>query len=179
MNVLHNLGLRLPLKPLPLLRRRIPLLDIKVARVGILPTARLRTVVLNPIPYPSLLGLLKSNLLQHKLKLINVLIALTLKMPLILTSKLDAILLTSLITTVLVRRLSRTAVYTKEHRTKWAGTRSNIHLAPITIPHLANLQTTTLVHTHVIPTNHATLKIINKGPYRKIVYHQSGCKNVG
>jgi hypothetical protein len=58
MNVLHNLGPRLPLNPLLLLKRKIPLLGIKAARVGILPTARLRTVVLNPTPYPSLLGLL-------------------------------------------------------------------------------------------------------------------------
>jgi hypothetical protein len=136
-NVLHNLGLRLPLNPLLLLRRRKPLLGIKVARVGILPTARLRTVVLNPTPYPSLLGLLKSNLLRHHLKLINALIVPIPKIHPILTSKLDAspnLLLMSPITTGLVRRLSCTAVWVKEHRTSRAGTQSNLHLAPITIP---------------------------------------------
>jgi hypothetical protein len=121
-NVLHNWGPRLPLKLLLLLlRRRNPLLGIKVARVGILPTARLRTVVLNPTPYPSLLGLLKSNPLLHHLKLINVPITL---IPKTLTSKLDAnpnLLLMSLITTSLVRRLSRTVVCMKEHRTNLAG----------------------------------------------------------
>jgi hypothetical protein len=176
------LGLRLPLRPLLLLRRRNPLLDIKVARVGILPTARLRTVVLNPIPYPSLLGLLKNNPLQHPLKLINVLIALILKIPPIPTSKLDAIpilLLKNPITIVLVRRLSCIAVCTKERRTKWAGIRSNPRLAPIIIPRLVNLQTTTQVHTRVIPMDHATLMIINKHPHRRIVYRQFECKNVG
>ena len=111
--MLHNLGLRLPLNPLLLLRRRNSLLGIRVARVGILPTARLRTVVLNHTPYPSLLGLLKSNLLKHHLKHINVLIALIPKILPILTSKLDAILnlvLMSLIITDLVRRLSCTAI---------------------------------------------------------------------
>lgn len=122
--MLHNLGPRLPLKLLLLLPRRNPLLGIKVARVGILPTARLRTVVLNPTPYPSLLGLLKSNPLLHHLKLTNVPITLIPKILPILPSKLDAnpnLLLTSLITTGLVRRLSHTAVCMKEHRTNQAG----------------------------------------------------------
>jgi hypothetical protein len=182
MNVLHNLGLRLPLNLLLLLRRRNPLLGIKVARVGILPTARLRTVVLNPTPYLSLLGLLKNNPLQHHLKLINVLIALIPKILPILTSKLDAIpnlLLISLITTDPVRRLSCTTIWVKEHRTTRAGMQSNPHLAPITIPHLANLQTTIHVHIRVTAMDHATLTILNKDPRRKIVCRQFGYRNVG
>lgn len=182
--MLHNLGPRLPLKPLLLLRRRNPLLGIKVARVGILPTARLRTVVLNPTPYPSLLGLLKSksNLLLYHLKLTNVPIALIPKILPILTSKLDAnpnLLLTSPITTGLVRRLSHTTVCMKEHRINLVGMRSNPPLAPITIPHLANLPTTIHVHTLAIARDHATPTILNKDPHRKIVCRQFGCKNVG
>lgn len=180
--MLHNLGLRLPLNPLLLLRRRNSLLGLKVARVGILPTARLRTVVLNPTPYPSLLGLLKTNQLQHHLNLTNVLIALIPKILPILTSKLDAILnllLMSLITTDLVRRLSCTTVWVKEHRTNRAGMQSHLHLVPITIPHLANLQTTTHIHIRVIAMDHATLRILNKDPRRKIAYRRFGYKNVG
>jgi hypothetical protein len=170
------LGLRPPLNP-----RRNSLLGIKVARVGILPTARLRTVVLNPTPYPSLLGLLKSNLLQHHLKLFNVLIALILKILLIHTSKLDAILnllLMSLIITDLVPRLSCTTVWVKEHKTNRAGMQSNLHLAPITISHLANLQNTIHIHIRVTAMDHATLTILNKDPRRKTVCHQFGYKNV-
>lgn len=181
--MLHNLGLRLPHKPLLLLHPKNPLLGIKVARVGILPTAPLRTVVLNPIPYPSLLGLLKSSLLLHHLKLINILIALILKMLPILTSNLNAIpnlLLTSLSTTVLIRRLSRTVVCMKEHRTNPAGMRSNLRLAPTTMHHLANLQTTIHVLTHATAMDHTTLMIFNKDPHRrKIVCRQFGYKNVG
>jgi hypothetical protein len=103
-------------------------------------------------------------------------------MHLTLTSKLDAIpnlLLASPITTVLIRRLSRTAVCMKEHRTNLAGMRSNLHLAQITILHLANLQTTIHVHTRVTAMDHATLTIFNKGPHRKIVCRQFECQNVG
>ena len=178
--MLHNLGLRLPLNLL-LLRRRNSLLGTKVARVGILPTARLRTVVLNPTPYPSLLGLLKSNLVQHHLNLINVLIALIPKILPILTSKLDAILklvLMSLIIADLVPHLSCTAVWVKGHKTSRAGMQSNLHLAPITIPELANLQTITHIQIRVTAMDHATLTILNKDPRRKIACRQFGYKSV-
>ena len=178
--MLHNLGLRLLLNPL-LLRRRISLLGTKVARVGILPTARLRTVVLNPTPYPSLLGLLKSKV-QHHLKLINVLIALIPKILLILTSKLEAILklvLMSLIIADLVRHLSCTAGWVKEHKTNRAGMQSNPKLALITIPDLANLQTTIHIQIRVTAMDHATLTMLNKDPRCKIACRQFGCKNVG